>query len=179
MLRRGIVPQKSLTESLSQRSPRVHNASIPVARHLLGGSSCSAWLASRQALPDRGQLFRAQAPAVTRWAAVSDVEPVFPLTYSSWLNWIPEPEFAALRYFALNGADHRAHAEQGDAIAMYIRWRNARAQLKQDFAPGPVIWTWTSYQNKVARRGTRSDGPGGEGQSTRSVSGRLVAPLSQ
>ena len=41
-----------------------------------------------------------------------------------------------MRYFALNGTDHRTHAEQGDAIAMYIRWRNARAQPKRDFAPG-------------------------------------------
>jgi hypothetical protein len=27
------------------------------------------------------------------------------------LNWI-ESEFAALRYFALNGTDHRSHGEQ-------------------------------------------------------------------
>ena len=39
-----------------------------------------------------------------------------------------EPEFAALPYFALNGTDHRTHAEQGDAIAGYIHWRNARAE---------------------------------------------------
>jgi hypothetical protein len=32
-----------------------------------------------------------------------------------------EPEFAALRYFALNGTDHRTHAQQGDAIARYLR----------------------------------------------------------
>jgi|GEM_PF-3871653 len=70
-------------------------------------------------------------------------------TYSSWLNWI-EPEFAALRYFALNGTDHRTHAEQGDAIARYLRWRNARAQPKHDFAPDSVIRTWTGYQNRVA-----------------------------
>jgi hypothetical protein len=36
---------------------------------------------------------------------------VFLPTYSSWLNWI-EAEFAALRYFALNGTDHRSHTEQ-------------------------------------------------------------------
>ena len=47
-------------------------------------------------------------------------------TYSSWLNWM-EPEFAAPRYFALNGTDHRTHAEQSDAIARYLRWRTARA----------------------------------------------------
>ena len=86
---------------------------------------------------------------VTGWAAASDVELVFMPTYSSWLNWI-EPEFAALRYFALNGTDHHTHAEQGDAISAYLRWRNARAKPKRDFAPGSVIRTWTDYQNKVA-----------------------------
>ena len=88
-------------------------------------------------------------PEVTSWAAANDVELVFLPTYSSWLNRI-EPGFAALRYFALNGTDHRTHAEQGDAIARYLRWRNARAQPKRNFAPGSVIRTWTSYQNKVA-----------------------------
>jgi len=88
-------------------------------------------------------------PQVTGWATAHDVELVFLPTYSSWLNWI-EPEFAALRYFTLNGTDHRTHAEQGDAIARYLRWRNARAKPKRDFAPGSVIRTWTSYQNKVA-----------------------------
>ena len=68
---------------------------------------------------------------------------------TSWLNWI-EPEFAALRYFALNGTDHRTHADQGDAIAAYLRWHNAGAHPKRNFAPGSVIRTWTSYQNKVA-----------------------------
>jgi DDE superfamily endonuclease len=31
--------------------------------------------------------------------------------FLDWLNWI-EAEFAALRYFALNGTDHRTHGEQ-------------------------------------------------------------------
>ncbi|OLF07448.1 hypothetical protein BU204_35665 [Actinophytocola xanthii] len=39
------------------------------------------------------------------------VERVFLPTYGSWLNWI-EAEFAALRYFALNGTDHQSHSEQ-------------------------------------------------------------------
>jgi hypothetical protein len=88
-------------------------------------------------------------PEVTGWAAASGVELVFLPANASWLNWI-EPEFAALRYFALNGTDHRTHAEQGTAIAAYLRWRNARARPKRDFAPGSVIRTWTGYQNKVA-----------------------------
>jgi hypothetical protein len=50
----------------------------------------------------------------------------------------------------LQKGDHRSHAEQGDAIARYLRWRNARAQPERDFAAGSAIRTWTSYQNKVA-----------------------------
>ena len=74
-----------------------------------------------------------RAPAVRAWAADNDVELVFLPTYSSWLNWI-ESEFAALRYFALNGTDHRSHAEQDEAIAGYIRWRNQHAAPKRNFA---------------------------------------------
>jgi transposase len=88
-------------------------------------------------------------PQVQSWAASNDVELVFLPTYASWLNWI-EADFAALRYFALNGTDHRTHAEQGEAIAGYIRWYNARAKPKRDFAPGSVIRTWTDYKINVA-----------------------------
>ena len=88
-------------------------------------------------------------PKVTGWAAGHDVELVFLPTYSSWLNWI-EPEFTALRYFALNGTDHRTHAWQGEMIDKYMRWRNARAQPKTNFAPNSVIRTWTGYQTNVA-----------------------------
>src|SRR3954464_12671406 len=61
---------------------------------------------------------------VKAWCADNQVELVFLPTYGSWLNWI-ESEFAALRYFALNGTDHRSHAEQNAAIAGYVRWHNA------------------------------------------------------
>jgi transposase len=88
-------------------------------------------------------------PDVIGWAAASNVDLVFLPTYASWLNWI-ESEFAALRYFALNGTDHRSHAEQGDAIAAYLRWRNTRAHPKRDFAPNSVIRTWTDYKINVA-----------------------------
>jgi hypothetical protein len=74
---------------------------------------------------------------------------VFLPTNASWLNWI-EAEFAAVRYFALNGTDRRSHTEQGDAIAGYIRWHNARAQPKRNFATDSVIRTWTGYQTNVA-----------------------------
>jgi transposase len=88
-------------------------------------------------------------PKVTGWAAENNVELVFLPTYSSWLNWI-EPEFTALRYFVLNGTDHRTHAWQGEMIDRYIRWRNARAQPKTNFAAKSVIRTWTGYQTNVA-----------------------------
>lgn len=81
---------------------------------------------------------------VRTWAAANDVELVFLPTYGSWLNWI-ESEFAALRYFALNGTDHRTHAEQNTAIAAYIRWRNTRAEPKTNFAPDSPIRQWTEY----------------------------------
>ena len=86
---------------------------------------------------------------VQGWAAEHDVELVFLPTYGSWLNWI-ESEFAALRYFALNGTDHRTHAEQNAAIGAYVRWRNARAEPKTSFAASSHIRSWTSYPAKAA-----------------------------
>ncbi|NMH93517.1 transposase [Pseudonocardia bannensis] len=77
------------------------------------------------------------------------VELVFLPTYGSWLNWI-EADFAALRYFALNGTDHRSHDEQNVAIPAYVRRRNARAQPKVNFAVGSPIRTWTDYPFKAA-----------------------------
>ena len=47
-------------------------------------------------------------------------------TYGSWLNW-SESEFVALRYYAVNGTDHRTHDEWKAAIVAYVRWRNTRA----------------------------------------------------
>ncbi len=88
-------------------------------------------------------------PDVREWAADNDAELVFLPTYSSWLNWI-EAEFAALRYFALNGTDHRTHTEQNAAIASFIRWRNARAQPKTGFATDSPIRTWTHYPAMAA-----------------------------
>ena len=86
---------------------------------------------------------------VRDWCATHDVELVFLPTYGSWLNWI-EAEFAALRYFALNGTDHRSHTEQNAAIAAYVRWHNRHAQLKVSFAASSPIHSWTSYLTKVA-----------------------------
>jgi transposase len=77
-------------------------------------------------------------PNVTAWCATNQVDLVFLPTYASWLNWI-EAEFAAVRYFALNGTDHRSHHEQDTAIGAYIRWRNHHAQPKTNFAPNSKI----------------------------------------
>jgi hypothetical protein len=106
-------------------------------------------VASLQALCDLRQLLPAQASQGHGWAAENNVELVFLPTYSSWLNWI-EPEFAALRYFVLNGTDHHTHAWQGEMIDRYIRRHNAHAQPKTNFAAGSVIRTWTGYQTNVA-----------------------------
>ncbi|MEK6439199.1 transposase [Pseudonocardia sp. T1-2H] len=86
---------------------------------------------------------------VRLWCAANAVELVFLPTYGSWLNWI-EAEFAALRYFARGGTDHRTHEEQNAAIGSYVRWRNARAQPKVNFAVNSPIRSWTSYPAKAA-----------------------------
>lgn len=70
---------------------------------------------------------------VAQWCAVNDVELVFTPSNASWLNWI-ECEFAALRYFTLDGSDYPSHKAQQAAIAGYIRWHNKRAQPKRHFA---------------------------------------------
>jgi hypothetical protein len=35
-----------------------------------------------------------------------------------------EAQFAALRYFTLDGTDHATHDEQASMIRRYIAWRN-------------------------------------------------------
>ena len=50
-------------------------------------------------------------------------------TNASWLNRI-EAQFQALRYFTLDGTDHRSHEEQNSMIRRYIIWRNRNAHDK-------------------------------------------------
>jgi transposase len=57
------------------------------------------------------------------WAADNNAEIAYTPFYGSWLNRI-EPQFTALRYFALDGTDHQTHAEQASMIRRYIAWRN-------------------------------------------------------
>lgn len=77
-------------------------------------------------------------PEVRTWSAANQVELVFLPTYASWLNWI-EAEFAAVRYFALNGTEHRSHAEQDAAIGDYIHdfhgFLGLAAQVERWFGP--------------------------------------------
>ena len=60
------------------------------------------------------------------WAEANNVELAYVPFYGSWLNRI-EPQFTALRYFALDGTDHPSHREQASMIRRYITWRNAHA----------------------------------------------------
>ena len=57
------------------------------------------------------------------WATANNVEFAYVPTNASYLNRI-ECHFQALRYFALNGTDHRSHDEQNSMIRRYIAWRN-------------------------------------------------------
>jgi hypothetical protein len=63
---------------------------------------------------------------VADWAEANNVEIAHTPTNSSWLNRI-EAHFTALRYFALDGADHPSHKAQGSMIRRYIIWRNKHA----------------------------------------------------
>jgi transposase len=63
---------------------------------------------------------------VGEWAAANNVEFAYVPTNASWLNRI-EAQFQALRYFALDGTDHRSHEEQNSMIRRFIAWRNRHA----------------------------------------------------
>ena len=63
------------------------------------------------------------------WAEANNVELAYVPTNASWLNRI-EAQFQALRYFTLDGTDHRSHEEQNSMIRRYITWRNRNAHDK-------------------------------------------------
>ena len=67
---------------------------------------------------------------VGAWARANNVEIAYTPTNSSWLNRI-EAQFTALRYFALDGTDHRTHQEQGSMIRRCIAWRNRNAENRE------------------------------------------------
>jgi transposase len=66
---------------------------------------------------------------VGEWAEANNVELAYVPTNASWLNRI-EAQFQALRYFTLDGTDHRSHEEQNSMIRRYIIWRNRNAHDK-------------------------------------------------
>ncbi len=59
---------------------------------------------------------------VGEWATANNVELAYVPTNASFLNRI-ECQFTALRYFTLDGTDHRSHEEQNSMIRRYIAWR--------------------------------------------------------
>jgi transposase len=61
------------------------------------------------------------------WVKANNVELAYVPTNASWMNRI-EAQFQALRYFTLDGTDHRSHEEQNSMIRRYIVWRNRHAQ---------------------------------------------------
>ena len=63
------------------------------------------------------------------WAKANNIELAYVPTNASWLNRI-EAQFQALRYFTLDGTDHRSHEEQNSMIRRYIAWRNRNAHDK-------------------------------------------------
>ncbi|WP_432752025.1 hypothetical protein ACE1OA_00955 [Streptomyces sp. JL2001] len=90
----------------------------------------------------------AQAGQALAWVVDNGVELIFLPTCGSWLTWI-EVEFAALRYFALNGTGHGSHDEHA-TIAAYVRWRSTRAEPKTNLAPDSPIRAWTHSSAKAA-----------------------------
>ena len=63
---------------------------------------------------------------IAAWVEIHNTELAFVPFYASWLNRI-EAQFQALRYFTLDGTDHRDHATQARMIRRYIAWRNRHA----------------------------------------------------
>jgi hypothetical protein len=64
-----------------------------------------------------------------RWAEANNVELAYVPANTPWLNRI-EAKFQALRYFTLDGTDHRSLEEQNSMICRYIAWRNRNAHDK-------------------------------------------------
>ena len=57
------------------------------------------------------------------WANANNAGLAYVPTNASWINRI-EAQLQALRYFTLDGTDHRSHEEQDSMIRRYIIWRN-------------------------------------------------------
>nr|WP_241691434.1 hypothetical protein [Streptomyces sp. GZWMJZ-114] len=79
------------------------------------------------------------------WAEANNAEIAFIPTDSSWLKRI-EAQFTALRYFALDGTDHRSHREQGSMIRRYIIWRNRHTETP-GYANSSPVPTWPETES--------------------------------
>ena len=75
-----------------------------------------------------------------------------------------EGHFQALRYFALDGTDHRSHDEQNWMIRRYIRWRNRNAH---DQTLRQIVNCATLPDAELARCTRRSPGHGRESEDAR------------
>lgn len=92
---------------------------------------------------------RPTVPSVADWAEANNAEIAFIPTDSSWLKRI-EAQFTALRYFALDGTDHRSHREQGSMIRRYIIWRNRHTETPGYANSSPVpTWPETELRRTV------------------------------
>ena len=63
------------------------------------------------------------------WAKANNVELAYVPTNASWLNRI-KAQFQALRYFRLDGTDHKSHDDHNSMIRRYIIWRKRNAHDK-------------------------------------------------
>jgi hypothetical protein len=95
-----------------------------------GAATCARCTRRRRGSPRLRQLSphlsTAKDGRAGDWAAGNNVEIAYTPTNSSWLNRI-EAQFAALRYFALDGTDHASHRQQASMIRRCIIWRNNHA----------------------------------------------------
>lgn len=76
---------------------------------------------------------------VREWAATHQIRFYFTPTNASWLNRI-EGHFAALKKFALDSSDFRAHHDQQRSIENYLLWRNRLADLS--------MTPWKTYRHQ-------------------------------
>lgn len=79
---------------------------------------------------------------VVAWAKAHQVRFYFTPTCASWLNRI-EPQFTALKKFALDNSDFRSHEAQEEAIESYLAWRNGRREI--------AVESWRSHIRKTAK----------------------------
>lgn len=65
---------------------------------------------------------------VLAWAKKHHIKFYLTPTNASWLNRI-ECQFTALKKFALDNTDYKAHEELQEAINSYLAWRNGRREI--------------------------------------------------